>query len=44
MAPPVNTPLEQSLALLNRQQSMNAAAVSPGGGKRGTALTHTLTG
>lgn len=44
MAPPTNTPLDAQLKLMAKQQGMNAAATSPGGGKRGSALTHTLTG
>ena len=44
MAPPTTSPLSQELAVMQRQQGMNAAATSPGGGKKGSALTHTLTG
>ena len=44
MAPPTNTPLTQELSLMQKQQGANAAATSPAGGKKGSALTHTLTG
>ena len=44
-APPTNTPLTAELALMANRQGQNAAVLTPpGGGKKATALTHTLTG
>ena len=44
MAPPTQTPLMAELQQLSKRQGQNAAAVGAQGGKRGTTLTHSLTG
>lgn len=45
MAPPTATPLTAELQQMARKQGQNAAVLTPqGGGKKGTTLTHTLTG
>jgi len=43
-APPTQTPLTAELAQMQKAQGANAAVTSPAGGRKGSALTHTLTG